>query len=176
MNYPLFFAFIVVFSVLAGCSKEDNSLPIKLTTTEKLIRKKWSLTGFAIRADNKANYGLTKVQWQAMGVDFDNLVFRADGRYSSSSSASGTYTLKQDDTVLEFTNEPYLPVTFYDFSVSDFELSGKSPTMEVNPQKTSPNQSEQVIAFYGLRGLALFKEVDVSKVKTVQLIFTYTGV
>jgi hypothetical protein len=173
MKYLLFFAQMTAFFLLTGCSTDDNPTPDKLTATEKLIKKKWGLTDFAIRTDNGSTYSLTKEQWQAMGVTLDNLTFRTDGRYSSNSS-SGTYTLKQDDTVMELTNEPYYPYILTDLTISDYEFSGRSPVVTVNPQKPTITDEERGIALVGLGGLEVLK-VDVSNVKTVQLILTYTG-
>ena len=175
MKNLLFLTSLIAFSWLGGCSQKDNAVPVQLSATEKLIQKKWSLSGLSIRTDKAATYGLTKDQWQKLGVDLDNLAFRADGRYSSSSGAAGTYTLKQDDTVLELTNEPYPPFIFYELTVYEYEFRGQAIAVAVNPEKAGANQAEKILASYGLKGLALFREVDVSKVKTVQLLFTYTA-
>jgi hypothetical protein len=45
----------------------------------------------------------------------------------------------------------------------------------VNPQKLTITDAERGVALFGLGGLGVLKVVDVSNVKTVQLILTYTG-
>jgi len=171
----LIFALLTTLPWLTGCSQEEDPVSVKLTTREKLIAKKWSLSSFAIQVDNGNTYRLTKGQWQAMGVTIDNLVFRTDGRFFSD-DPSGTYTLNQDETVLELITYSSYNYTFTDLSVSDFIFSGKSSTVAVNPEKTAPTAGEHGVALFGLGGLSLFKEVDISKVKTVQLILTYNGI
>ncbi len=175
MKHFLFLTLIPIGLFLAGCSPDDNTPPVQRSAREKLIARKWSLTTFAIRVDNGSTYSLTKAQWQAMAVTLDNLIFLSNGRYSSN-GPSGTYTLKQDDTVLDLTNEPNYTYTLTDLTISDSEFSGRSPVVTVNPEKPTITDEERGVALFGLGGLKLFKEVDVSKVRSVQLILTYTGV
>ncbi|GAA4451187.1 hypothetical protein GCM10023189_12860 [Nibrella saemangeumensis] len=171
----LFFAVVTALPLLVGCSKEDDTMPVKRTAQEKLIARKWTLNTVTIRVDNGSTYSLTRTQWQAVGILLDNITFRADGRYSSS-GPSGNYTLKQNDTALELTNEPFFTMEFLSLSLSDYEFSGRTPEVAVNPEKAAPTAAEHGVAAAGLAGLAYFKEVDTAKVKTVQLLFTYNGV